>query len=449
MALTLEVDQLLSEKRLRKAERRRWRETKRQRKVVEARRLRALRFGDSSRIIRMMADAFKPTVKYDRRRTALEIPEVFSILDDPESALKLILGFAKVTRLYRVRRLQFDQSRLKIYDLAANSLLDMIASEMKLEARQSGAMLRFSGRYPNDVSVKRFIKSLGIVKHLDVRHEIADEHEQEGIRVFERRKRHYDMPSDVAEADVKSRAASGFVDHINSCLQDNNRQLTRVARQVLGAYIGEILGNAEDHAGFVDWTIVGYLDNKLPRPTCEIAIFNFGSSIADTMNALDRQSYTWRQIQPFLWLHQGPKLFDRKWRARDLLTVIAMQANVSSKNRDEFDTRGQGTVELIEFFQKMCEECASDGGNGARMCILSGSTYLLFDGKYRLKESPGRGKVIAFNAENTLHKRPDPAYVRSLGSLAFPGTVISIRFPLSAGSTVALGGKSNEQANGD
>ncbi|WP_420978569.1 hypothetical protein [Burkholderia gladioli] len=449
MTLSIEVDQLLSEKRFRKAERRRWRQAKRQRRLDGAKLLRSIQFGDSSRIIRMMAESYRPEVKYARRHNSLEIPEIFSILDAPESALNIILGFAKITRLYRVRRLQFDQRRLKTYDLAANSLLDMIASELKLEARQSGAVLRFSGRYPDDLSVRRFIKSLGIVKHLDIRHEIAAADEREGIRVFERRKRHYDAPADVAQADVKSRAASGFVDHINSCLEDNNRQLTPSARQLLGAYIGEILGNAEDHAGFVDWTIVGYLDNKVLRPTCEISIFNFGASIADTMNALDRNSYTWRQIQPFLWMHQAPKMFDRRWRARDLLTVIAMQANVSSKNHDEFDTRGQGTVELIEFFQRVCEECTADGGNGAKMCILSGSTYLLFDGKYRLKDSPGRGKVIAFNEDNSLHKRPDPSYVKSLGSLTFPGTVISIRFPLGAGSTVALGGKSNEQANGD
>ncbi|MFM0088914.1 hypothetical protein PQR46_18555 [Paraburkholderia sediminicola] len=449
MPLTIEVDQLLSEKRFRKAERRRWRQTKRQRKSRENRLLQEIRFGDSSRIIRMMADAYRPEVKFDRRTPGVRVPEVFSIIDDPEAALNVILGFAKVTRLHRVRKMQFDQSRLKVYDLAANSLLDMVASEMKLEARQRGALLRFSGRYPADPSVRRFIKSLGIVKHLDIRHELAGAPEKEGIRVFERRKRHYDAPSDVAEADIKSRAASGFVDHINDCLEDNSRQLTPAAKQILGAYIGEILGNAEEHAGFVDWTIVGYLDNSLSKPICEIAIFNFGTSIADSMNALDRSSYTWKQVQPFLWLHQAPKAFNRSWRARDLLTVIAMQGNVSTKNTSQFDTRGQGTIELIEFFQRMCEECAADGGNGAKMCILSGSTFLLFDGKYRLKESPGRGKVIAFNAENSLHKRPDPAYVRSLGTLAFPGTIISIRFPLSAGSTVALGGKSNEQANRD
>jgi len=449
VALPLEVDQYLSDKRARKAGRRRWRQRRREKHALESRLLRKLRFGDSSRIVRMLADAYRQDVKPDRRETIIRVPEVFSIIEDPVTALNVILGFAKTTRLFRLRRVQFDQSRLKTYDLAASSLLDMVASEMKLEARQRGMLLRFAGKYPTDPSVKRFIKSLGIVAHLDIRHEIADRSEQQGIRVFERRKRHYDAPKDVAEADVKSRAASGFVDHINDCLSNIGRQLTRDSRQILCAYIGEILGNAEEHAGFVDWTIVGYLDSTLPQPVCEIAIFNFGASIFQTMNALERTSYTWKQIQPFLWMHEAPKAFGKQWRARDLLTLIAMQGHVSTKNLTEEDTRGQGTIDLIEFFQRMCEECAADGLANAKMCILSGSTFLLFDGKYRLREVAGHGKVIAFNAENSLDKRPDPKYVRSLGALEFPGTIISIRFPLSAGSTVALGGKSNEQAHSD
>ena len=40
--------------------------------------------------------------------------------------------------------------------------------------------------------------------------------------------------------------------------------------------------------------------------------------------------------------------------------------------------------------------------------------------------------IIAFNQENDLEKRPDSKYVRSLGGVNFPGTMICLQFPLPA-----------------
>ncbi len=201
--------------------------------------------------------------------------------------------------------------------------------------------------------------------------------------------------------------------------------------QTLGAYLGEILANAEDHAGYLDWTVQGYLDNTLDVPMCEIAIFNFGRSIAESLQSVDEHGYTWKQVSPYLDMHTQRKLFGRTWREEDLLTVIALQGNVSRLNTSEQTTRGQGTVELIDFFQRINDVCNGDTGS-ARMAIVSGSTYILFDGTYRMEvQEEGAGKVIAFNSDNDLYQRPDPKFVKNLGDQRFPGTIISIKFPLS------------------
>ncbi|WP_132375404.1 hypothetical protein [Paraburkholderia sp. BL9I2N2] len=393
----------------------------------------------------MLADAYPPEVKLERSGARVVVPPVFSIIDDPQRALRTILSFAKLVRTNKIRNIEFDHSQMQTYDLAANAVLDIVASELALEARQRATKVRFFGRYPLPAHLKRFIRCIGIVKQLDIAHEVASSDEQNAVRVFDKRKRNYSEPDDPAQADFKSRVAEGFVDHINNCLSDHGRTLTPAAVQKLCVYIGEILGNAEDHAGFSDWTIQGYLDNSMDTPICEIAIFNFGTSIADTLMGLPQNSYTWKQISPYILMHRGAGFFRKGWRERDLLTLVALQGNVSSKNFSVEDTRGQGTVDLIEFFQKMYEECAKDSTEKAKMAILSGSTFILFDGKYRLSSgAPGHGKVIAFNAQNTLYKQPDSGYVRSLGSVQFPGTIISIRFPLSTGSTVALGVNKNE-----
>jgi hypothetical protein len=97
--------------------------------------------------------------------------------------------------------------------------------------------------------------------------------------------------------------------------------------------------------------------------------------------------------------------------------------------------------DLIEFFQKVHKECAPDSAVKAKMAIVSGSTFILFDGQYGLREKTGHGKVIAFNAANNLYTRPDSSYVKPLGSYKFPGTIISIRFPLSNTSAVSMGDK--------
>ena len=74
MPLPLAVDQLLSDKRLRKASRRRWRQMKGRARLAEQRRVNKLRFGDHSRIVRMLADCCTAELKLprtDRKSTRL------------------------------------------------------------------------------------------------------------------------------------------------------------------------------------------------------------------------------------------------------------------------------------------------------------------------------------------------------------------------------------------
>jgi len=72
------------------------------------------------------------------------------------------------------------------------------------------------------------------------------------------------------------------------------------------------------------------------------------------------------------------------------------------------------------------------------MVIVSGSTYIEFDGKYEMRPNHDGVRIIAFNETNDLTEKPDPSYVRRLAGVSFPGTLISLKFPLSTGkSTVA------------
>jgi hypothetical protein len=298
------------------------------------------------------------------------------------------------------------------------------------------------GTFPKDENVMRFIKALGITKHLGLEYKYPAGNSARDYRVFDKRNRHYYGGLKPDKADYKNKVVAEFADHINNCLLAHGRKLTPEALGKLCDYTGEIIDNAEEHAGMFDWTIQGYLDNNCAIPLCEIAIFNFGVTIAESLNELPRNSYTWKQISPYINNHKLKKFFGPDWSELDLLTVIALQGHVSSKNNTAQDTRGNGTVELIEFFQKMHKECSTnEAASTAKMAIISGGTYILFDGTHKLIEQKSGAKTVTFNKQNSLEDLPDAKYVRGLKGLHFPGTIISIKFPLGATSTIDKGDK--------
>jgi hypothetical protein len=316
------------------------------------------------------------------------------------------------------------------FDCAAEALLDLVADELRVEHRDSRKKPRFNGLYPKSPAGRRFVRGFGIIKHLELLEHALPDEEADRVKTFHRRRRHYSSVAKPEQADPKSVAIARFVDYVNECLSGQSRQLTPKARQMLGAYVSEIVDNAEEHPGMSDWTITGYLDTSDAMQVCTLSIFNFGNTIADTLKALEPQSYTAVQIAPYLEIHRRRSLFSPAWREQDLLTLVALQGHVSSKNESDANHRGQGTVNFIEFFQRVHAEC-SRHGSGARMAIVSGGTHILFDGAYKLSEDEQGRKRIAFNTNNSLYEKPDSNYVRSLGSVTFPGTIISIQFAIS------------------
>ncbi len=291
---------------------------------------------------------------------------------------------------------------------------------------------------------------MGVIRRLQIEHEYPEAKEEAALQVFNVRCKHYTRPAAARLQDQKSKVTQQFSDHINQCLRRvNKKQLKEQARHRLCAYISEIIDNAEEHGQMGDWSIQGYLDTSLDVPTCEIVIFNFGSTISSTFGALPDTSYTYEQVQRYIKLHQKGNLFNRGWAKDDLYTLVALQGSVSTKNHTRDDTRGNGTVDLITFFQRIHQECVKDAeGASARMVLASGSTSILFDGSYDMRPNAEGVNIIAFNKENDLEKKPDATYVRSMVGVTFPGAVISVKFPLKAAavdSATALGGQPNEQ----
>lgn len=431
-----ELDRYISEKR--------WSKRSKRSKILVERILRRSeeeqkvrkKFGSRSKLISLIVGRYKGPALERQSVLNLKIPECFSIIDNPEVVLANIGQFAKTYHETQPRAGQIDHSLLVNYDLAANGILDLIVVEANKETQLNNhRRLKWSGVFPKDREVRRFIRGAGIIKHLNISQKYPNEDESAALKIFDIRNRHY-YSNNPTKADKKTTVTVQFADHINSCLSVINKQLSQLGRHKLCEYIGEILDNVEQHAGMVDWTIQGYLDNSCKTPICEIAIFNFGKTIAENLSNVSRDSFTWNQIGHYLMLHRTKKFFGPSWSENDLLTLIALQEKVSSKNLTAQDTRGNGTVDLIEFFQTIYDESSQNGEKKAKMAILSGNTHITFDGKYKLSAIGSAPRRIAFNDGNNLYYPPDKNYVKSLNNLSFPGTIISIKFPLNITTTL-------------
>jgi hypothetical protein len=398
-------------------------------------------FGVNSKVVSMLSAGAKvpSTKKSVKGRVRFVAPEVFSLMEDAEGTLAAMQALASQLQMPKIRVVEIDMHKVKAYDLGANALLDVLVDEINTKAKQTKRKIRWKGSYPADPDQRRLVRSLGVIKFLEVSHEYTPPEEAAKVEAFHARAKHYVRAVRPSEADKKSRSTQKFADHINNCLARIKRTLTPGARKKLCDYVGEILDNAEEHAQMYDWTIQGYLDTSAGSLICELVILNFGRSVADSLSALAPDAYTTRMIQPYLEAHSKKGFFSRGWAKEDLLTLIALQGSVSSKNFSEADTRGNGTVDLISFFQRVSSECRSNTGRepAARMTLVSGSSTILFDGRYEMVSSEGRPGIIAFNEQNDLLTRPDPTYVRHLSNACFPGTILSIKFPLSPESSTS------------
>ncbi len=369
------------------------------------------------------------------------VPALFSIIDNPESTLRFINTVSGALDNAEVRSINLDHSGLKDHDLAAEILLGVAAKEIKTVFGYRNINVLIRGNYPDSERQTRLIRSMGVVKKLNIEKSIESS-DLAALEIFDFRGIK-DTEARLGE-DRKNRCARTFVEHVNACLYHAGRQLTSDAVQDLTDFIGEILANAEDHSGENRWYVCGYLDDDKQLGSnevrfCEIAIFNFGRSIAETFMELDSKSYALSVVKPYVDQHLRQGFFGRNWYKDDLLTLVALQGHVSSKNDGiKYTDRGQGTIDLIRFFQRVAGECSTIGIRDAKMALVSGSTHILFDEKYQIQKTANGRDVIAFNASNDLNIRPDSKYVTHLEGVKFPGTLIGIKFPLRADDTEAV-----------
>jgi hypothetical protein len=210
--------------------------------------------------------------------------------------------------------------------------------------------------------------------------------------------------------------------------------LTPDGAEYLSKLVSEVLGNAEEHSGHSYWWVCAYLRMAQPERRfgdCHITMFCFGKTLAQSLQELPEGSLLRGRVSRLVERHRRKGLFGRGWEPDDLWTLYALQEGVSRYNVgvEKVGDRGNGTADMIEFFQQLGQSV--EGSARPIMCVLSGRTHMVFDGRYRIEvqeaESGEKRRIIALNEQNDLEIPPDPSCVKRLAR-RFPGTMISLNF---------------------
>jgi hypothetical protein len=382
------------------------------------------------------------TPKLDRKNNSItaQITDDFSLLTNPESTLQFISDITNISKEKKIKELIIDHSKMPKHDLSAEVLLGQSVLSIRTKKRQNDNALTIRGIYPLNKDLSPMLDSIGIVEHIKADKHFSLTNKTQNTKVFKAvctQKEEVDLFS----SDKKTQATINFIDYMDECLKTVERRMTDEAGAELSAIIGELIGNAEDHADIEEthWQIYGYMDKNSKGETYQqISIFNFGKSISQTfIDKLDVKKISER-VTGYTNYHKNNLSLE------ELLTVMAFQENVSSK-LDLDSTRGQGFTDLLLFFESITQECTENGNKHIEMSVISGDIYTYFDGKYLpLKDEISDRHLVYFNETNNFLQLPDKNYIRKMDKVFFPGTIVTLKYHLKESETESL-----EQTNDD
>ncbi|MDC8854237.1 hypothetical protein [Shewanella algae] len=362
--------------------------------------------------------------KTKKKEETIKIPKNFSMYDKPKAVLRSIDRVSKLSDS-KIKKIVIDHSKTIKHDLASEVILSNAVSCLDFYKSKNGARFKVQGYYPKNQKMKRLLRSIGVVREVAAqKHHLIDSN---SLKLYKKTS-NPDEEISIFSSDRKTIATNAFPDYMNDCLSHISASLEEQEVDKIHKYLGEVLGNAEDHSGQKVWGLVSYLDAQ--EQSClhsETVIYNIGKTVYESFNEKRNNEVVSKNWQNYVLKHSS------KFTEEQLTLVYAMQQNASSK-LDESQDRGQGTKYLIDLFHHFSDECNRINGcssNKPEMFILSGSSMLKFDGTYTSKNGKDGKMIYALNIDNDLDIPPDPCYILSLGEeISFPGTIIYIRFTL-------------------
>lgn len=361
-------------------------------------------------------------------RADILVPKIFSFIDNAAETTETLDQLRDAGNDKFVRQIHIDHTRCEKLDLCASVVMDVLILRAQGQRRKAHGLL-LSGTLSGRPDVDTMVRASGILKQIG--HPASTLVDQEKVIVCDL---FQGSPGDPRRSTRAEIAATRLTEYFDRCLCQENYTLNSQGKNYISSLISEVIANAEEHSyrgrGKLWYTIAHY--NRLPDEgggECHIVLFNFGESIYESFLREETSETLREEIGALTERHRKRGFLGMgvaKWNEETLWTLYAPQEGVSRlRGTPGGEDRGNGTIEMIQFFSSLATESRA-------MVLVSGSAYILFDGTYNLRSEPvgdETRKIIAFNADNSLELPPDGQFVRSL-PLAFPGTLVSMRFVL-------------------
>lgn len=352
-----------------------------------------------------------------RRYRLLHFPKYFSFLADPNNSIRSLKRFVEYCSCRSTGGISVLQNECAYIGHDAESVANALAAEADRTLK-----MNFVGRFPPNQEIRDIALATGMHKYVGVDLPMPD-----GFETFELTHGGRGLMPD------KNSIGTNLIEYVDRCLRRYHFALTNSEQAALGAVIGEVLGNAEEHSGRRDWWISGYLRQASDRNygDCHITIFNFGDTLAESLQRLPPNARLRADIEEAVAYHSQKRFFTRDWTEESLWTLYALQEGVSRRNTDPVIVghHGQGLPDMIEFFQTI-GRIENDEALPS-MFLLSGSTKISFLDRYKMKPmlmaDGTTRRVLAFNDENNLDLPPSKEAVQKLEEF-FPGTLVGMDF---------------------
>lgn len=373
--------------------------------------------------------------KNKEKELIIYIPKNFSLYENPDECLKKCMSFYNAKSPFEFDKVFFNFHNCEKMDLASSTLLE-ICSLIKIEKIRLNEkrIIEISGCDPTSNKANLMVNSEGIKKKLGFK--LSEIVSGENVDTFEMLKggksNDYLKVDETLESSVASSRISEFYKKI---LNKHNFDLNINGKRIIQKLTNEVIDNCIQHADpdrkNYQWFVNAYhyLENE-KLSLISIVIINFGKTIAENINYIMNKKTNDNIIEELKklisdWSNKNIDKLNEKIDLNALYTLYALQDGVSGKLSGLDPTRGRGTIELIETFQKLGDSL--EDTLNPQMCIISGDSCIKFTKDYKIKLNSEGRKIIAFNKNNDLNIMPNEKNVFKLNNF-FPGTIISMNF---------------------
>lgn len=374
-----------------------------------------------------------PVQNIQKNNLRVRIPKRFSISEQPDQTINLLRRLYAMANCDNVDTIIFDHSQCEFLGLSASIIMDIILLIVIEHKEKMKKKLVLYGKFPKSQIVKDVLLASGLPYHLNA--DCSLEYNKSNIERFETVSGEYNE-----DKRQSGKIATELTEYFNRCLGHQQMKLREEGISLLATLLGEVLSNCEIHGGKqATWYTQGHYEDD-PNKTygeMQLLFLSLGNTIYQDLK-YNSSGETTERLKYYLGRHNS--FFSAEWNEEMACTVFALQEGISrlrDKDIEGYEGRGTGTVSLIETLSLIgkCED-----GQIPEMTIVSGQTYIKFDGKYSMHMENfendialgnGEKRIIAFNKENDIYKPADSRVVQPLKE-NFPGTVISLRIYLDS-----------------